>query len=313
MSEHLFSGFAELTPSYKAENPVKEEKDQKDTRAKETDDQVRPMTKVRGKEQVRRPKYVADMSEPRTFLSNVIPQLLRLQVPGLLREVINTKLSGKPELVKMSDIDLLNYFQFSKKARPGSRYQLILSKEDGLCLSFEDEKKGKSRVSGPMFRWLMYVICESVLESLATQLRDDTVWQSRTFVSLSRKITYNPYHKIAAILPALCGKSVPAVVALLLMDQKLSLVTMSYILRSVSVPKVVREKYEKFDIDDEKGAMVGFKSNQFGLASYNILLANGMYDMVTVRWEGVVRKEFDESSNRKLSPISIPRGTNLGW
>lgn len=285
-SENIFTGFAELTPSYRREQDTTF-KSQPAPPSGAKDDSK---TNTQNERKANFGKYVADMSEPRTYLANVLPQLLQLRIPKPLSQIIRERAKVKPT---MTDHEMLATMGFVTKARPGSRYRLTY--RDGCpTILFEDEKKSQQVVTGSGLRFILVVICENIVNDLCTQLRDATVWQSRAFAALSRKMTYNPFYKVAALLPIMGSQSIPASLGLILMDQKLSLVVLSFMLRMTAMPKDLRTKYDNIEYNVPGGAVQDVTVDGRGDPIYNIVVASGIYERVKVRWDGMIRKERED-------------------
>jgi hypothetical protein len=252
------------------------------------------------------------MSEPRTYLANYLPQLLQLRIPVLLNPIIRAR--GKVD-GKVSDLEVLRMMGFISKARAGSRYKLVYNtqREDlakrGLNLVYEDEKKSTQTISGPGLNMVIYLMCENIINDLTTQLRDINVWQSPAFIHLSRTMTYNPFYKIAALIPLTGCKTLPASLGLILMDQKLSMVSLSFMLRMTAMSKDLKTRYDDVTYDQPGSAIHGIGCTGWGDPTYNILIANGTYERVLAKWEGVVRKGREEYTYKKLKPLTFSQET----
>lgn len=301
-SENIFTGFAELTPSYRKEQDSTTQ-DQKNQLSPPKDEQK---PKNKNERKANPVKYVADMSEPRTYLANVLPQILQLQIPGPLAQILRIK--GQVD-DKMTDLDMLASMGFVTKARPGSRYRLTY-RDDCPTILFEDEKKSHKTVTGTGLKFLLTIICDCIINDLCVQLRDMNVWQSRAFISLSRKMTYNPFYKVAALMPIMGSSNIPASLGLILMDQKLSLVTLSFMLRMTAMPKDLRMKYDNIEYNTPGGAVQDVTVDGRGDPIYSIVIANGTYERIKVRWDGVIRRNREDV--KRHQPLMFS-GETCGW
>jgi len=207
------------------------------------------------------------------------------------------------------DNSLLKDFGFTMKARPGSKYRLAYRKDTGLTLVFEDERKTSQTVSGVGLNAFLFTVCDLIIGDVNTQLRDIEIWQSSSFSALSRKITYNPFYKVAAMMPPTWAPRLPASLGLILMDQKLSLASMSYMLRMTSVPRDLKAKYDTVTHDTDGATIHGIGCDAKGDPTYSIVTANGTYERIRVRCDGTIRSGFDGSSYQKLVPLTFSSDT----
>lgn len=311
MAENILTNFAELVPSYKS---VSENLAQKDTK---NDKKLKQDNKQDNMKQSQAPKvtYVPDMAEPRTYLAVVMPQLLQLTMPRelsnlLRRKLVETKKITERELNDKTDKDILLSLGF-QKSKIGSRYSLV-SSGGVLCLRQETETGKIINTSGGV-QFTISVICEAILDDLHTALTDLKTTQDRDFRAVSNKIVYNPFYRIAAILCALALESVPNIVGLLLMDKKLSLLSLSFMLRATRIPPELKEKYAELDSESSDPAIKNVRTVKEGELAYDFLVADGTYEYVKVKWTGISKmtrtKRSVETSSLEIKYNIAPEQT----
>lgn len=286
MNDKLFTGYAELTPSYRKiltgeHSPPNDEQNK--------------AQKGGPRKQLDRPTYVPDMAEPKTFLSRILPQILQLILPSdfsaTLRRVMIE--SGILESnVEVTDREILQELGVTVRAKTGSKYSFEC-KDGALRLVYVSEQGVKQFVSGKGFDFLICTICTAIINDLSVQLRKAATYTSLEFKIISRKITYNPFAKVAALLPITAATEIPTIVGLLLMDQKMSLVTLSLILRTAVLPKTLKDKY---NLEKSPDLAVRNFTTHKGVPSYDFLVADGTYEFVRVKFDGKV-------SVREIRPV----------
>lgn len=302
MTEKILRNFAELLPSYKSvqiDNSNSKNKTlNRDEKDKDKDNQ--------GKSQKTAVTYIADMSEPRTYLAVVLPQLLQLTMPKELSVLIRKKMvmdgrARTEDLEKMTDEALLVTLGFTK-AKPGSKYSLVAEAGDRPYLSLKHDSVAEGRttnVNGGV-RYVITIICEAILEDLYACMTDDRIVKDREFAIISNRITYNPFYRIAAIYCALTLHHVPNIAGLLLMDNKLSLTTLAFILRATRIPPQLKQKYSKIDNEIEDPIFKNKQVTRDGEVTYEFLAIDGMYHYTKVKWTGISKLQ----KPRRLIPSS---------
>lgn len=296
MEEKLFSKFAELTPSYKAIGTQdvdfdvlsKNDKNKRGGRSNRKQDDDKKKTE----EQIKQAKkdghkviYGPDMSEPVNYLGRLIPKILRGIVPAELRNLLVEKVG--PSIEGLSDSDLLAYFGIESKAKVGSHYSLKIGKKglDLVYVSEDSDGKEQTEVNDVKFSVMIKLVCVQILSDLSECLNDKEVYQSIKFLSMSRKITYNPFVRVASLIPMI-GGPMPLIVGIILMDTKMSLVTLSFCLRCGGLSPEYTQFYRDRSKVDNAVMNINTQTN-----TYDLLLASGIYDRVRLNVSGKVRPQ----------------------
>jgi len=303
MNDKLFTGYAELTPSYrKVQTGEPSPSNDENTKAQKG-----------GKlQQQPRPTYAPDMAEPRTYLSRVLPQLLQLVIPPELSAAIRNIMIDAEMLTpgrEISDRVILEELGITARAKTGSKYSFEC-KDGALRLVYMSESGAKKYVHGAGLEFLIRTICTLILDDLSTQLRKPTVYTSLEFEMISKKIVYNPFAKIAALLPVTVSSSIPTIVGLLLMDQKMSLVSLSFILRTSVLPRALKEKYNVEKLPDL--AVRNFATVK-SVPCYEFLTADGNYKYIRIRFDGKVSTREARSVRHDEELTAAPLVTDDMW